>query len=459
MRSIERYLLGWIVGAMGLGTLVVALVTYLVILDEMNEIYDADLRNVAEALGSYRPFDPAEAQEPKPHQPSRSDLPADAEIVTLTWTHDGRRVYASDPRVKIPFVHTEALARRVVDGETWIVYTDVSPSGVAQAAQRASARRLTAAESASKVFPPMAGLALLVSALMIFALRRGLRPLDQAARFVAERSASSLAPIAVEPLPREISPLALAINGLLAKLDHALSAQRRFLADAAHELRTPVTALQLQLQWLKRSGDEASRQEALTELESGIARSRRLVEQLLEVARADEPDDAARAARREPVDLGELARSVVGALSVRAEQRGVDLGARTGTAPVVQGDPHQLTVLLNNLVENALRYTPAGGVVDVEATQLDGQPMLRVVDNGPGIPADEREVVFDRFYRGRDAHALARDPGGSGLGLAIVRAIAGHHQARVSLHTPASGMGLEVRVCFTPPPAGPAARA
>jgi signal transduction histidine kinase len=457
MRSIERYLLGWIVGAMGLGTLVVAFVTYVVILDEMNEIYDADLRNVAEALGSYRPFDPAEAQEPKPHQPSRSDLPAEAQIVTLTWTHDGRRVYTSDPRVQIPFAHTEALTRTVVDGETWIVYTDVSPSGVAQAAQRAAARRLTAAESASKVFPPMIGLALLVSTLMIFALRRGLRPLDQAARFVAERSASSLAPIAVEPLPREISPLALAINGLLAKLDHALSAQRRFLADAAHELRTPVTALQLQLQWLKRSGDEASRQEALAELESGIARSRRLVEQLLEVARADEPDDAAAlAARREPVDLGELARSVVGALSVRAEQRGVDLGASTRAAPVVQGDAHQLTVLLNNLVENALRYTPAGGVVDVEATQLDGQPVLRVVDNGPGIPPDEREAVFDRFYRGRDARTLARDPGGSGLGLAIVRAIAEHHQAQVSLHTPASGMGLEVRVCFTPP-AGSAA--
>jgi len=457
MRSIERYLLGWIVGAMGLGTLLVALVTYLVILDEMNEVYDADLRNVAEALGSYRPFDPAEAQDPKPRQPSRSDLPAEAEIVTLTWTHDGRRVYASDPRVQIAFSHTEALTRSVVDGEEWIVYTDVSPSGVAQAAQRVSARRLTAAESASKVLPPMLGLGLLVSALMIFALRRGLRPLDQAARFVAERSASSLAPIPLDRLPREISPLALAINGLLAKLDQALSVQRRFLADAAHELRTPVTALQLQLQWLKRSPDEASRQEALAELESGIGRSRRLVEQLLEVARAEPDDAAAQAARREPVDLGELARSVVGALSVRAEQRGVDLGASTGAAPVVQGDMHQLTVLLNNLVENALRYTPAGGVVDVEATQIDGRPVLRVVDDGPGIPHDEREAVFNRFYRGRDAHALARDPGGSGLGLAIVRAIAEHHQAQVSLRTPASGAGLEVRVSFTPVPSGSAA--
>jgi two-component system OmpR family sensor kinase len=117
---------------------------------------------------------------------------------------------------------------------------------------------------------------------------------------------------------------------------------------------------------------------------------------------------------------------------------------------VVQGDGDQLTVLLNNLVENALRYTPAGGVVDVEADRRDGRPTLRVIDNGPGVPLAERERVFDRFYRGEDARTLARDPAGSGLGLAIVRAIADRHGASVSLHTPVSGRGLEVRVVFPP---------
>jgi signal transduction histidine kinase len=225
----------------------------------------------------------------------------------------------------------------------------------------------------------------------------------------------------------------------------SFSAQRRFLADAAHELRTPVTALRLQLQLLRRSGDETSRERALHELERGIARSQRLIEQLLSVARS-EPDGEGR--RHEVIDLGELVRLVVADFSARAEQRCIDLGARTEAMVVTQADPDQLQVLLNNLVENALRYTPSGGVVDVEAVMHEGAPMLRVVDNGPGIPDAERERVFDRFYRGEDAQALAPDAGGSGLGLAIVRAIAQGHHAQVSLHTPVSKRGLEVRVVF-----------
>jgi len=434
---------------MSLGTLVVALVTYLVILDEVDEIYDAELRNVAEALGGYRPLEPVPPdREARKLAPLPGDLPPDTEIVTQAWTQDGRLLYASDPRVAIPFFATEALTHTAVAGEEWIVYTDVSASGVAQAAQRSVARRQTAAESAYKVFPPMAGLALVVGALLVFALRRGLHPVDQAARDVAERSARSLAPVAEAGLPSEILPLVRAINGLLRRLADAFSAQRRFLADAAHELRTPVTALQLQLQWLQRSPDEASRGEALAELEAGVARTRRLVEQLLEVARAEPDDPGAQAARHEAVDLAELARSVVGALSVKAEQHGIDLGAAGPAGLLVQGDAHELTVLLNNLVENALRYTPQGGVVDVEAVGLAGHPVLRVVDDGPGIPELERERVFTRFYRGEAARILARDTSGSGLGLAIVRSIAERHHAHVSLHTPASGRGLEVWVEF-----------
>ena len=149
------------------------------------------------------------------------------------------------------------------------------------------------------------------------------------------------------------------------------------------------------------------------------------------------------------VDLGELTRSVVGALSVKADHRGIDLGAAGGAGLAVRGDVGQLTVLLNNLVENALRYSPPGGVVDVDATTVQGRPTLRVVDTGPGIPESERERVFARFYRGVDASRQARDTAGSGLGLAIVRAIAERHRAAVTLHTPTSGHGLEVRVMFS----------
>jgi signal transduction histidine kinase len=251
-------------------------------------------------------------------------------------------------------------------------------------------------------------------------------------------------------VPAEITPLVSSINELMARLSLALSTQRRFLADTAHELRTPVTALRLQLQLLQRSKDEARRSEAMAELAAGIERSQHLIEQLLNMARFG-PDGESM--RREPVDLADLARSVVGAMSAKAEHRGLDLGAAGNPGIVVEGDANQLTVLLNNLVENALRYTPAGGVVDVEASVVEGRPMLRVVDSGPGVEAAERERVFGRFYRSQSAPGQARDLAGSGLGLAIVRAIADLHAAVVSLHTPPSGRGLEVRVVFPRPAA------
>ena len=221
--------------------------------------------------------------------------------------------------------------------------------------------------------------------------------------------------------------------------------QRKFLADAAHELRTPVTALRLQLQLLKRSHDEPTRLAALAELERGIARSQRLVEQLMQLGRSDVEGEMTRI---QAVHLGDLIRTVVGAMSIKAEHLGIDLGASVSAEIAVHGDESQLTVLLNNLVENALRYTPAGGLVDVEVLLSNGQPMLRVVDNGPGIPKSEHGRVFERFFRGDSARTMANDQGGVGLGLAITRAIAERHQAVVSLHTPVHGSGLEVRVVF-----------
>ena len=445
MRSIERYLLAWVMGALILGSVVIALVTYLVTLDEMNEVYDADLKNVAEALGAYNHSGRSPDDLLAKHAPERTDLPDRAEIVTITWTHDGRRVFSSDPRVAIPFMSTEALSQTRVGDEDWLVYTDVSPNGVAQAAQRISARHDIASESASAILLPLLAMGIFVAGLIVIALRRGLRPLDAAARELAERSASALVPIDGAAVPREMTPLVSSINGLMERLSVAFSAQRRFLADAAHELRTPTTALRLQLQLLERAPDAQAREEAMAELQAGIDRSQRLIEQLLQVARY-EPDGEA--LRRERVDLAELVRSVVGTMSAKADQRRIDLGATVVDGIVVDGDANQLTVLLNNLVENALRYTPAGGVVDVEAGLQEGRPVLRVIDNGPGIPAAEQAQVFDRFYRSSDARTLAADAGGSGLGLAIVQAICERHGAVVSLHSPESGQGLEVRVRF-----------
>ncbi len=449
MRSIERYLLSWVLGALALSAVLMGVVVYLVTLDELNEVYDANLHQTAQALGSHN-ASASELTAPLPpsglKESDGDDAFEDAGIVTTLWTLQGRRVYTSDPHAALPFLARKGLTRATVGGEPWIIYTDVGRNGIAQAAQRVEARHRIAAEAASKILPALVLLMLAIAALVVFALRRGLRPLDEAANEIAARSARSLAPMAADETPAELSPLVRALNGLMQRLADALAAQRRFLGDAAHELRTPVTALRLQLQLLERAGDAQAKREAMRELNAGVQRSQQLVEKLLQVARAD-PDAEER--RIDSVDLGELARQVVAAFSRKAESLGIDLGADAPAQPLlVQGEAEELLVLLNNLIENALRYAPAGSVVDVQAGWCEGRPLLRVTDNGPGIPAHELARVFDRFYRGSEAQALAREPGGSGLGLAIVRAIALRHGAGVSLHTPACGCGLEVRVVF-----------
>ena len=446
MRSIRRTLLIWILGALSLGAVLVALVTYLVTLEEMNEVFDGNLRNVAEAVASYHHAGHHEEGDAPLDLPVRTGEPEDTEIVTLTWTARGGRVYSSDPRVSLPFTTTEGLSRPVVDGAEWIVYSSVRTAGVAQAAQRASARKEMAGESAGQVLAPLIGLVVLIGALLVFALRRGLQPLDAAARDISRRNAGSMEAIGTDDAPVEIVPLVDSINGLMQRLGVAFAAQRLFLADAAHELRTPVTALRLQLQLLERAKDDGERQRALVELHAGVERSQRLVQQMLQVARTETGGETTRLV---PLDLAALVRTQVAALSVKAEHAGIDLGADAPQPVPAVGDEPQLGVLLENLIENALRYTQAGGVVDVSARVEQGRPVIRVVDDGPGIPEAERQRVFERFHRGELAQSQSRD--GSGLGLAIVKAIAERHRATVDLCTPVSGRGLEVRVCFPAP--------
>ncbi len=446
MRSIERVLTAWVLGALSLGALTIVGVTYFVTLDEMNEVFDADLKNVAEALGSYHRS--GLAPDPlAPRRVLRTDAPSRDEIVTLTWTGHGEPVFSSDPRVAIPFSAQEALRHLRIGSAEWIVYTDVSVNGVAQAAQRASSRHDAAGEAASKVFLPLIALVIGVEGLMLVALRRGLRPLAVAARDVAARTATSLDPIPTLAVPAEMLPLVAGVNGLMARLSQALGAQRRFVADAAHELRTPVTALRLQLQLLQQAEGGAARADAMAELDAGIERARRLTEQLLQVARSGAEGGLLQLDR---ADLADLVRQVVAQMSSKAAHRDLDLGAVGETAVPACVDREAITVLLNNLVENALRYTPAGGTVDVGAWTEQGRPVLRVADNGPGIPAAEHAAVSRRFHRGSQATEAARDAGGSGLGLAIVKAIAMQHGASVSLHTAAGHRGLAVRVVFEP---------
>ena len=219
--------------------------------------------------------------------------------------------------------------------------------------------------------------------------------------------------------------------------------ERAFIADAAHELRTPLTALSLQLQALEVAAAGAEAAAARRQLAAGVARATRLVEQLLSLARHQGRPQG----ERGPVPLHEVAREAVLELVRAADAKHVDLGIAHEEPAVVTGDREALRVLVTNLVDNAVRYTPEGGRVDVSvsrgATAGEAPVVLEVTDTGPGIPEEERARVFDRFYR-----VPGTAQGGSGIGLAIVSSIAEQHGARVELDSAQGTAGLRVRVTF-----------
>jgi signal transduction histidine kinase len=443
--SIHQRVLLWAMAALFVGATLLVGGSWWVLAHEMGEVFEDNLKQVALAVANHHGSD-GSARAPRlvEELPRIYEEYGKFEFVTAVWTREGRLLHSSDPAVALPFRARSGLTQVKVKGEPWHLYTVVVEDAIVQAAQRASERDALARETASTLVVPALLLLAVIAALLTFALRRGLAPLSSAAGEVTARSVESLHPIAMAQHPRELHVLIGAINDLMARLGSALALQRHFLADAAHELRTPITALRLQLQLLERAGDDAQREAARDELRAGITRAQHLVEQLLQLSRVG-PE--APALMREPVDLADLARDTVGRFSARADQLGIDLGAAaTGPVPVT-GDRQQLSILLDNLAENALRYTPRGGKVDVSASWQDQVPCLSVADSGPGIAPSERERVFDRFYR------LAGPSGanGSGLGLAIVKAIAQRHGAHVVL-ADAPGGGLLASVLFPPSP-------
>jgi len=235
------------------------------------------------------------------------------------------------------------------------------------------------------------------------------------------------------------------LNDLLQRLQRAIESQGQFVADAAHELRTPLTAIQLQLQVLQRAESQSERDAALQRLSEGIRRSTHLVQQLLTLAR-QEPGSAA--PEKESIDLRELAERVAADFELFARDKTIDLKLDLQTA-VVPGEAEGLRVMLNNLVENAIRYTPAGGRVSVIVRRGDGESTVEVNDSGHGIPEDQRGRVFDRFYRAGGRDSVGESGGdfeGSGLGLAIVKRVVDRHSGRIDLGAGSGGTGLSVVV-------------
>lgn len=274
---------------------------------------------------------------------------------------------------------------------------------------------------------------------IVLAVEYGLRILRRLSRELVQRTPVDLSPLEQKGVPREIQPITQALNGLFLRLKRALDNERRFTADAAHELRTPLAAVKVQAQVALRSQQEDVRQRALEGVVKGIDRATHLVEQLLTMARLDPETEL----KTEPVALRSLLVNVTSLLAPDALAKGIDLNVQEGLDLTVLGQKAMLEIMVRNLVDNAIRYTPSSGVVNIRAVQGQGHCELLVEDNGPGLTDEQKQHVLGRFSR------LSRPSGdGSGLGLSIVERIASIHKARLVLETGLEGKGLRVRVIF-----------
>ena len=450
--SIRARLLLSLLAALALAALLVGGITYRNVLHETEALFDYQLRQMALSLRDQGEIASGDAA-------ALND--EDLDFVVQIWRIDGRSVYASRAHRALPSKAVLGLSEIRVDGERWRSFAVAARDKVIQVAQPVRIRQGLAADAALRGVLPLVLAAAPMAGALWWLITLSLRPLARVARQVGEQDAGALQPLPAANLPDEVAPLVAALNALLARLGQAWGQQRAFVADAAHELRSPLTALKLQAQVLRRLSEPAAdaampvhpadRAAALDALVAGVDRASRLVEQLLTLARSE---PGAPATPAQPVALAALLRQVLADhAAALAAARGSHVELVVDEAPdpaiTVPGDPAALAVLVRNLVDNALRYTPAGGQVRLTLARHPTGPLLTVDDNGPGVPVAEREHVFERFVRG----ASAADAAGSGLGLAIVRSIAGRHGASVSLgDSPLGGLRVVVQFGLPSPP-------
>ncbi|MBI5331510.1 MAG: sensor histidine kinase N-terminal domain-containing protein [Betaproteobacteria bacterium] len=371
--------------------------------------------------------------------------PYEQTLAFQVWRADGRLLLRSEQAPRSTMAAATGYIDLSHDGQTWRQLSTWSADRryQVQVAQPVQDRERVALEVAAQVAVPVLGALPLLMLFLYFAVAAGLRPLQAVASGVAARSPSNLEALEDARAPAEVRPLIDALNTLLARLGATLENERRFTADAAHELRTPLAALKIQAEVARASEPGADQRHALNQVVTGVDRATRLVEQLLRLARLDPLQGLAGA---QPTALHSLLEEVAGEASERARARGQSVGIHLPDAPIaVLGDADMLRVALRNLLENALRYTPAGGEIEVGAGRMHGAPRLWVADNGPGVAQEELARLSERFYRGSEVTAE-----GSGLGLAIVQRIAELHGARLVLANRAAG-GFEAALAWNAP--------
>lgn len=429
-RSLQRQLSVSLGGVIVLAGLAAALTSFGLAYFEAKEFQDDLLRQIAhfhvgDKLGGRSSQALRRDSEPVPISDPES------RIIVVKLPRDARPDWLSVDL--LPGFHTVRSG-----ADNLRVFALVAPNGERTvAAQLTAARDEIAVSSALRTLAPLLFLLPLLVWLIVAIVRKELAPITRISRELDEQRADRFQSIAVDGLPDEIVPFVHAINRMLARVDLLIGQQQRFIADAAHELRSPLTALSLQAQNLMRAGSLQSMRERGVPLQDGIERARKLTEQLLSLVRVQ-----AGMSEESLVDVSLMARELIAEYLPLAEAKGIDLGLEELARLSVRGSKETLRLIVKNGLENAMKYTPGKGEVTLRLFAERGNDIIEVVDNGPGIPASERERVLEPFYRLPDTTCE-----GSGLGLAIAREAANRLGGIVSLHGRPNGAGLIFRYC------------
>jgi two-component system sensor histidine kinase QseC len=358
------------------------------------------------------------------------------------WTNGGNLLLHSSTAPKIPLTsELDGFNDKKISNHDWRVFTTYNEKAgvrIVLAEQYDTRNELGHRIAQDDLYIML--LTFPLSGLLIWIIiGRGLDSLDKVAKEVANRAPSHLEPVDLQEVPGEIKPVIDELNKLFFRLKEGFEREKRFAADAAHELRTPLAALKTQAQVALHSNDIEEKNQALQKLIASVNRSTHIVQQLLTMSRL--VPQGANIGEKDEVNLSRLTREILAMLAPSAVEKQIDLEFESNAENLtVYGNSTALGILIRNLVDNAIRYSHENGLIVVHLTKLEKEVMLEVCDNGPGIPPELQSRVFERFFR-----ALGNKSPGSGLGLAIVQQIAELHKGRVTLDTPKEGTGLIVR--------------
>ncbi len=436
--SLRRRLLGLLLGGVAAAWLTTMVFSYIDAHHEVDELFDAQLAQAAQtllALAGHDEGDDIEDLGDVAHKYQRR-------LRFQIWRADGKLLMRSKNAPETPLTATSGFSETHGDDGHWRHFSQWNDerSLQVQVSENHHIRDDLIGHIAWRLLlPALFGLPL-IGLWVWLATRHGLASLDGIARQIASRAPQQLQPVVPASAPEEIRPMLEALNGLFQRVETALASERQFTADAAHELRTPLAALQAQLQVALRARDDEERDRSLSQLQSGLTRAAHLIDQMLQLARLD-PESGL--PNPQPIDMGTLAEATCADLGPLILDKNLDFALDAAPGCIVVGQAEWLGVLLRNLIDNAIRYTPAGGALRVGVSCAGGRCRLSVGDSGPGIPAHERDAVLRRFHR--------LDQGsqqGSGLGLAIVARIAELHGADLDLAANDGHQGLRVTVTW-----------